>query len=207
MTEAEWKACPDPQTLLEFLRGRVSDRKLRLFAAACCRRVWHRLSDARCRQAVEVAEEYADGLAGVDDLASSGKSARDAWKLPADAAAREVAGTDAWGAAAAVAHYSSWVAGGPRACELLVQAGLLRDVAGNPFRPLAVNPSWLAWRDGLPVSMARHLYQSREFADLPVLADALEDSGCNDADLLNHLRGPGLHVRGCWALDLILGKE
>jgi hypothetical protein len=207
MTESEWNACADPQPMLEFLRGRVSDRKLRLFAAACCRRVWHRLGDPRCRQAVEVAEAYADGLAGAEDLARSRKIVWDAWELPADAAAREVVAADAWAAASAAAHYASWVAGGPRAGERLAQAGLLRDIAGNPFRPPVVDPSWFAWRDGLLVSMARHLYQSREFADLPVLADALEEAGCDDAELLAHLRGAGLHTRGCWALDAILNKR
>jgi hypothetical protein len=211
MTKSEWSACIDPQPMLDFLRGKVSDRKLWLFAAGCCRRIWHRLSDARCRQAVEVAEAYADGLAGAEDLARSRKSAWDAWKLPADAAAREVVAADAWGAAAAVTHYASWVTSGPRTGERLVQAGLLRDVAGNRApggsRPLAVNPSWLAWRDGLLVSMARHLYQGREFAELPVLTDALEEAGCADPDILNHFRLPGAHVRGCWVLDSLLGKE
>jgi hypothetical protein len=86
-------------------------------------------------------------------------------------------------------------------------AGLLRDVFGNPFRRApAVNPAWLACSDGAVPRLAQVIYADREFDRLPVLADALEDAGCTDAELLGHLRSPGPHVRGCWAVDLVLGK-
>jgi hypothetical protein len=55
--------------------------------------------------------------------------------------------------------------------------------------------------------MARKMYDSRDFSDMPVLADALEEAGCQDADILVHLRGPEPHVRGCWVVDLLLGKH
>jgi hypothetical protein len=84
---------------------------------------------------------------------------------------------------------------------------VLRDLFGNPFRPVVVDPSWLAWNDGCVPKVARAIYDERRFADLPVLADALEEAGCTDAELLGHLRGPGPHVRGCWPLDALLGKE
>jgi hypothetical protein len=87
------------------------------------------------------------------------------------------------------------------------KAAFLRDLFGNPFRPLAINPAWLAWNDGTVVKLAQSIYDDRAFDRLPILADALEDAGCNDAELLSHLRGPGPHVRGCWALDLILGRS
>jgi hypothetical protein len=87
------------------------------------------------------------------------------------------------------------------------QCSLLRDVAGNPFRPVRVERAWLAWNGGLPAAMAAAIYDECRFADLPVLADALEEAGCDDAELLSHLRSPGPHARGCWALDLLLGKE
>jgi hypothetical protein len=91
--------------------------------------------------------------------------------------------------------------------------GLIRDIFGNPFRPVALDPVWLAWNDGTVAKLARSVYEERALpegtldqARLAVLADALEDAGCTSAELLNHLRGSGPHVRGCWALDLLLGK-
>src|SRR5262249_43105057 len=80
-------------------------------------------------------------------------------------------------------------------------ATLLRDIIGNPFRPVALDPSWLT-----PVvqAVAQVIYDERQFADLPVLADALEDAGCDNRDLLDHCREPGEHVRGCWSVDLVV---
>lgn len=80
-------------------------------------------------------------------------------------------------------------------------------VFGNPFRSVAIDPGRLAWHDGLIVSMAQQMYDSRDFTDMPILADALEEAGCTDASILGHLRGTGPHARGCWAVDLMLGKE
>jgi hypothetical protein len=93
-------------------------------------------------------------------------------------------------------------------------AAILRDLFANPFRPApALDPSWLAGRDwGVP-QFALVAYGERQLPDgtldparLSLLADALQDAGCTDAELLGHLRGPGPHVRGCWALDLVLSK-
>jgi hypothetical protein len=84
---------------------------------------------------------------------------------------------------------------------------LLRDIVGDPFRPALVDPAWLTWRDGLLVSMARRMYDVRNFADMPKLADALEEAGCSVADILNHCRSPGEHARGCHVVDLLLGKS
>ena len=86
------------------------------------------------------------------------------------------------------------------------QASLLRDIFGNPFRPVAIDPAWLALDNGAIVKIAQRIYEERAFADLPILADALEEAGCTNAELLAHCRHPGPHVRGCWAVDLLLGK-
>jgi hypothetical protein len=87
--------------------------------------------------------------------------------------------------------------------ERVVQAGLVRCVFGNPFRPVAFDP---AWRTEAAVSLVRGMDETRDFAAMPVLADALEDAGCADAELLAHCRGPGPHARGCHALDRVLGR-
>jgi hypothetical protein len=103
---------------------------------------------------------------------------------------------------------------GPRAWEaashreMATQALLLRDVFGNPFRPPPpLDARWLAWNGGAVRRLAAAVYEGRAFDRLPILADALEEAGCTDADLLGHLRGPGPHARGCWPVDLILGKR
>ncbi len=88
-----------------------------------------------------------------------------------------------------------------------MQASLIRDIFGNPFRRVTVDPSWLAWNDGTVVKMAQAIYDERAFDHLPVLADALEEAGCHVPDLVAHCRAPSEHARGCWVLDLLLGKE
>jgi hypothetical protein len=88
--------------------------------------------------------------------------------------------------------------------ELRPQADLLRDILGSPFRPVTLNP---AWRTSNVTGLAQSIYDDRAFDRLPILADALEDAGCDNADILNHCRQPGVHVRGCWVVDLVLGKE
>lgn len=93
-----------------------------------------------------------------------------------------------------------------RLTEKARQATLLRDVFGNPFRPAHAEPAWLTWNDGTVVRMAKAIHDERRFDELPMLGDALEDAGCTDADILTHCRGPGPHVRGCWVVDLLVGK-
>jgi hypothetical protein len=87
---------------------------------------------------------------------------------------------------------------------ITVVTELLRDIFGNPFRPVAFSP---VWRTDTAVSLAKQMYESRDFSAMPILADALQDAGCDSDELLNHCRGEGPHVRGCWAIDLVLGKE
>lgn len=88
--------------------------------------------------------------------------------------------------------------------EFGVKENLLRDIFGNPFQPVSFSPEW---RTDTTMSLARTMYQSRDFSAMPILADALEDAGCTDADILDHLRGPDFHVRGCWVIDPILCKS
>ncbi|MBP3955503.1 hypothetical protein J8F10_09435 [Gemmata sp. G18] len=81
---------------------------------------------------------------------------------------------------------------------------MLRDIFSNPFRPVIFSPEW---RTSTVFALAAQIYESRDFSAMPILADALQDAGCDSADVLDHCRGPGPHVRGCWVVDLVLGKE
>jgi hypothetical protein len=89
------------------------------------------------------------------------------------------------------------------AAELAAVCGPSRCAAGNPFRPAAADPRWLTTT---VLALARGIYAERAFDRLPILADALQDAGCGNEDILTHCRGPGSHVRGCWVVDLVLGK-
>jgi hypothetical protein len=213
-------------------RGR---RKLRLFACGCCRQVWELIEDPRSRRLVGLSEALADGLADPSELAEAEVAARAA-KAEADVASaglscmthtRKVGAATAAAlqAAARQAYEAARVSSGSALCSVAGlrtvgvpnpawdaqesrQAALLRCLFGNPYRPVpAVDPASLEWNGGTVRKLAQAVYDERDFGLLPVLADALEDAGCSDPQLLGHLRGPGPHVRGCWAVDLILGKE
>jgi hypothetical protein len=205
MTEQEWLACADPQQMLEFLRGQASDRKLRLFAVACSRRVWS-LIDAQGRNAVEIAEKFADGLAGPDEmraarLACQGAGGQAAWY--AAATNPEIAARNAARSAQAGAANNAQL--GTDTSELLAQADLLRDIFGPlPFRAIDFDRSWLTTT---VKALAQTIYTDRAFERYPILADEIEKAGCANPEILSHCCGPGPHVRGCWALDLVLGKE
>jgi hypothetical protein len=225
MTEEEWLSGDFEAFELWLLTGHeevpVSDRKLRLWAAGCCRLCWGLLKDKRSRAAVEAAEQYADGLLGAADLAAVSRGASEAGETLSnfDRAVKPLRHA-ALAADAVAAPHLGPVIGAPRRAVLALgvagptpKAGaqqavlaLLRDVLGNPFRRVKIKSPWLKWNSGTVPSIAQGIYQERAFERLPVLADALEDAGCADTALLGHLRGPGPHVRGCWALDLLLGR-
>lgn len=206
MTETEWLASADPGIMLQFLTAAASDRKLRLFACACCRLIWDDIPEGSGRWAVQVSERFADGLATQTELqqswAAASRAARSAearfsvWNrlTAAEAEARDAARAGAWSAAHTVVVDAPDDEAGP-------YSGLLRDIF-NPFHPLQREE---AWQTPAVLSLAQSIYAERDFGRLPELATALEAVGCADAVLLGHLRGPGPHVRGCWALDLLVG--
>jgi hypothetical protein len=267
MDEQEWLTCTDPTPMVEFLLGKANDRKLRLFVCACCRRIWHHLSDHRSREAIEVSEQYADGLVVRDRLQGAEADGLVVRYHLADHRSREAIEVDAWGpafsasCAAALAATASmleqdlapaWFAavnaaeavasqaaetahraaeGATASSKTIMlfeatareaktvaeadehadQAALLREICDNPFRPVAFNP---AWRTPAVLALAQAAYDNRilpaghlESDRLAILADALEDAGCDQGELLGHLRGPGPHVRGCHVVDCLLGKE
>jgi hypothetical protein len=202
MTEAEWLACADPQPMLEFLRDKATERKLRLFAVACCRRNEELMANASSQMALEASEDYADGQISRKELKGIRRAVWEALFSRDSKAAWEAAGSRTWETLIA----TLWRLGpfSDKTC----QVALLYDCFGPfPFRPVAVAASWLAWNDGAVRKMAQAIYDERAFDRLPLLADALEDAGCTSADILAHCRGPGPHVRGCWVVDLVLGKE
>ncbi len=250
MTEVDWLTCTDPVPMLKSLRHEPSERKYRLFACACCRRIWHLLTDERSRKVIEVAERFTDGevsakhFRSVLNAANRMKSVRGNPLITEDAAAMAALGVglmeplkpepttvpnavqvrgleaanrayepafkrakqaglkgDAAVDAAEAAAYEALERG--EAEERAVQAALLRDLLGNPVRPVKAESSW---RTPAVLGVARAIHNERRFEDMPILADALEDAGCDNADILDHCRGPGPHVLGCWLLDLLLGK-
>jgi hypothetical protein len=219
MDENEWLKATDPGPMLEFLRGKVSDRKLRLFAVACCRRTWHLLTSEPGKRVVELAEKYADHGVTASDLLRANVRAFSA-EVYVDSSC--AGGVEGWRAAVessattsdAVYSTTYELQGGAKAISSLLaereaQASLLRDIVANPFAtPWTIDSACLRWNDGTVVRIATEIYEERAFERMGVLADALLDSGCDDENLLAHCREQkGVHTRGCWVIDLVLGKE
>jgi hypothetical protein len=204
MTEAEWLTCSDPHPMLERLRAKPSDRKLRLFAVACSRRVW-KLIDPLGQAAVEVAEAYADGLTDPDDMRAARLACQGAGGRSWYAAASKPGVAARNAARSAEAGVEGNLLLGTDVGELLAQAGLLRDIFGPlPFRPMRLDLSLLT---PTVVQMAQTIYDDRAFDRMTVLADTLVEAGCDNDEILGHCRGSGPHVRGCWVVDLILSKD
>jgi hypothetical protein len=223
MTEQEWLACEDPDPCLQSLAHKLCGRKLRLLSVACVRSVLNCITDDRFREALEFAELYSDGGAQEKRRDALLRRCKERlydpqWKarvtiqasLAAAAATKCLMASplQTWFAlhltAAATARAGRGDAAERAGRARTAQCALLRDIFGNPFRPVAFSPEW---RTSTAVAVARGMYESRNFDAMPILADALQDAGCDSADVLEHCRGPGPHVRGCWVVDLVLGKE
>jgi hypothetical protein len=213
MTEAEWLACADPYPMVQVVEDKASNRKLRLFACACLKTVRYLITDSGRRRIIETAERWADGLVTDAEaratLASSPYESSVSWGDNAnEQAANRTAGSVLFASAQVAAETVAWNVPkfGSRSVptRFPIYPSLLRDIVGNPFRPVTVAPSWLT-----PTvrELAEAIYQESAFDRMPILADALEDAGCDNQDILNHCRQPGEHVRGCWVVDLVLGRE
>lgn len=243
MTEEEWLRCLDPDRLWCWHpdSGKNPERiarKVRLFAVACCRRMWNLLHDVRLTLGIEIAERFAEGVATQEELQAScdnlfteegigftmllsvpqGAYEAVGWTVLADRELwfPEAVSAASWVRAALVGdeplpveeqerqRLSRWVA------EERTQGQLLHCIFGNPFRPVTIE---FAWQTPTVHALATAAYENRilpggtlEPARLAVLADALEEAGCVNADMMNHCRQPGMHVWGCWVLDLLLGR-
>jgi hypothetical protein len=230
MTEREWLDLRWPKLLLAHVRE-ASPRKHRLFAVACCRRLQDRVATLGATFAIDLAERFADDTVSEAELAEAhqsvtrialdGRCTISGFPLGIGAALEQLVRTS---------HFlSAHCAAGCAQDRLLVisdamtgsdernrlaytaereeevhQAELVRDIFGNPFRPVAFAPEW---RTDTALTLARQMYESRDFSAMPILADALQDAGCNEPAILDHCRDTALmHVRGCWVTDLVLGK-
>jgi hypothetical protein len=213
---------------------RAPYRKLRVLACAFCRRIEDLLVDERSRLAVDVSERFVDGLATEEELQRAHKAATEAaedfvnrsstsnvygggaFSLPkatalsARAAAEataplkpEAAVSTAFEAAIERGATMDGTAWAVQALGVPARLSLIRDVFGNPFQPVQFSPQW---RSEDVVAIARAISEDRSFEQLPILADALQDAGCDSEELLEHCRADGPHVLGCWALDAVLGK-
>ena len=233
MTEAEWLSATDCRPMIAVLRAAPNWRKMRLAGCGCGRRILPFLKDAWVHSLLVAAESAADneceqshvdsilaanqpffdvraaeytqynGIAGIAfaaghhpsnhmfENALSWLGSAAAWEQVPDAVLTQ----DDWGGP----NDPAWQAADVN--ERVAQISLLRDIFGNPFRPVSFDP---AWRTDTAVSLARGMYDSRDFGAMPILADALQDAGCEDEQVLLHCREPGPHVRGCWVCDAVL---
>jgi hypothetical protein len=219
MKMKEWLECTEPKKMLRFARRKVNDRKLRLFACGCCRRVWKDLSLKPVRQAVEAAEQFANETLTAQELQHKHAKGVLAFTktFPRNFAKMQEDSSYAikmyrMALAVNVAHDPPFQISQLDRLDKdeflkALSPSLLRCVVGNPFRPLTADSKWLTWKDGTVVQLAQVIYDECAFDRLPILADALEEAGCTNTDILNHCRQPGEHVRGCWVIDLLLGKE
>ena len=224
MTPGQWRRCADPVPMFAILRGLATGRKLRLFAVACCRRVAHVFPDDRIRRALDAAERLADGAIARHEWAEA-ESRVKAVRVEVDPVTDGRRWDAVTAAVIAVSHASSPehelllaanAAGAARnaarsdidsvaEAEAAAQARLVREVFGDPVRPVQFSP---AWRTSTVVALAGQMYASGEFSATPILADALQDAGCNDSAVLSHCReASATHCRGCWVVDLVLRKE
>jgi hypothetical protein len=202
VTEQEWLTSSDPLQLVAHAGGGVESRKAMLFTVACFRRHWDRLP-AAAQAWGRLAESAAEGGASrqnLDDAFEGLEEALNELGPPGDFVALMDVAYALW--------ESDWFdlddADPAWVAERKAQADLVRDVFGNPFRaaPVALDA---AWRTAAVLRLAEAADAGAPDAH-PVLADALEEAGCTDEAITSHLRSPGPHVRGCWAVDLILGK-
>ena len=215
MMEAEWLASRDTLLLLRAVEPDITARKLRLFMVACCWSGWRHYGIPAVVKLIETAERYAeDQTPGAGRAASQNRQVQGwFWGIPVEQllcpqgqersairaflSALQNSSPPNFGDAARVVE---WV-GEQRA----TRAALFRDVVGNPFQRVELSPDWLT---STVIQIASGMYDSRDFSAMPILADALQDAGCGNDDILTHCRdSQQFHVRGCWVVDLVLGKE
>jgi hypothetical protein len=218
-----WRSMPRPARAKEW----DHTRKERLIVADLMRLIADQLTDPRLLAVIEVGERYADGLISAKEYWAAHEAAYEAWdtirhrtRAAQDAAlvAQKylyslddtlmlLSGAVETRAALLARRAGKSTRGIARAAERTVTdqiRRLIREVHGNPFRPATFTPSW---RTDTAVSLAQQMYEAHDFGAMPILADALQDAGCDNDAILSHCRDTKqLHIRGCWVVDLVLGK-
>src|SRR5262245_123504 len=219
MTEAEWLGRAAPGLMLRFLGGRASERKLRLFACHCAELVlgsmlqrdipaelelaWAAADDSvrQSDPAVVVAEQSVLGSELAESYAGRTLEAAFRPRPRALKASRDAVESLAIRLASDAGRDTARASQEARTAL----ASFLRDIFGNPFRNVKFKKTW---RTSTAVQLAKQMYESRDFSLMPILADALQDADCDNADILNHCRDANaMHVRGCWVVDLVLEKK
>ena len=219
MTESRWVACTDPRRMFAFAERWGSQQKMLLFSAGCLRRARHLFSDNRSQRAPELLELMAAGgqiepEPPNDYLASSEAYwvAQREIRFQADKNALTITYQAYWGNVGMAAHNSAgFMAPSPSVAD----CAFIRDFFGPLlFRQLAIAADVLAWKERTVPKLAQAAYEGTALTEdtiapdaLAVLADALEEAGCSEQSILDHLHGPGPHFRGCWPVDLVLAKK
>lgn len=192
MTEAEWLNCSEPRSMLKFLIEKTSARKMQLFACACSRRIWRLLPNDRVRRKIARAEQLAEGLAekpgGLILAGAAALTATDAVRIALDNADRDVDSEALPGLQVSVT----------RTAEDKKQAALLRHIIGNPFQQVMLPEQW---PDNV-IELAEAVYGGLDHA--AALHAALEEVGLSE--FAEHFQTPE-HPKGCWVVDVILGKK
>jgi hypothetical protein len=212
--EQHWLTSESPASLLHTAKQLkvLKPRRAMLFACGCYRLVWDKIALAHVRETVEKAEGKADRKVTPEELRKrpryvSGYATYDTQNLlqlslGSLVTPKMIPTHIAWLVRAAIDptkhdHANKWEACKP-------QADLVREIFGNPYRSVKFDK---AWRTDTAVALAKQMYDAREFSGMPILADALQDAGCDNDDVLSHCRDANqTHVRGCWVVDLVLGK-
>lgn len=198
LTRNDWLQCSDPGPMLDFLRGKASERKFRLFACACYRHHWELMTERRDRHVIKLAELYADGAIGGWKLAQAFMKAH--WGLNGEG----IRALQWWDEPYVIATRAAELTRRPSAEGAATQADLVRCIL--PFPPhIETGAAWIASQSS--VGVATGIYGTRRFDRLPILADALEETGCTDDNVLTHCRSSQFHALGCWVVDLLLGKQ
>jgi hypothetical protein len=232
MTEAEWLACTGSDDWQSFtddmqacLKDRVSFRKLALFAFACCHHINPGLTDPRSVRALQVAERFVEGSASEEEWQAAYGESKSVCYMFQEILLYEVSVLSPGEPSLAanlidtavvlsnsdfkyvqqVCYIAKHAQGlGDEGRERRWQAQVLCDILGEIEPSPELKSSWYT---DAAISLARRMYDSRDFSPMPILADALEDAGCDNKTIMNHCRSGGPHVRGCWVVDLLTGRS